>query len=131
MLAKSMQYLRDELTEYVGASDEKNRKGPMMLPAQYATNSNEVLTAFFVKPATFEVTMDKLIGIPAAYAMKMNRPNKLLPVLGPKRTRMLPIKLMMLNVAAMRHLEFFNLLHRYVEPSANIPCITPVGIWSR
>lgn len=50
-------------------------------------------TVFLVKPATFELIIERLIGIPAAYAMKMKTPKRLLPWLGPKRTRILPMRL--------------------------------------
>lgn len=53
-----------------------------MFPTQYAMNIMALATAFLVNPATFEDNKDRLIGIPAAYTMKINKPNSLPPVLG-------------------------------------------------
>lgn len=65
----------------------------MMLPAQYAMNIMALATAFLVNPAMFELIIERLMGMPAAYAMKMKTPKRLLPWFVPKRTRMLPMRL--------------------------------------
>jgi hypothetical protein len=56
----------EALTWYFGASLLKNKNGPMMLPTQYAINIIALTVAFLVNPATFDETIDKVIGIPAA-----------------------------------------------------------------
>lgn len=55
-----------QLTEYEGAWEGKNRNGPIMLPAQYAMKTMALVTAFFVKPATLEEIMERLMGMPEA-----------------------------------------------------------------
>lgn len=64
-----------------------------MLPAQYATNIMAEATLFLVKPATLDEIMDKLMGNPATNAIIKYNPANLLPVLGPKRTRIEPMRL--------------------------------------
>jgi hypothetical protein len=56
---------------YLGASLLKNRKGPMMLPAQYAMNIMALTVAFFVYPATFDDTRERERGMPDAKEQNM------------------------------------------------------------
>lgn len=88
-------------------------------------------TAFLVNPATLELIIDKLNGMPATYPMKMKSPSRLLPIFGPYRTRTLPIKLTMHNVPATMQRQFWNLVQRNVAPKAKMPWTAPIGICNR
>ena len=64
---------------YVGSSDDLNKCGPAIFPAQYAMNNSAVIVIFFVTPRKLDCTRDIINGSEAGPVDSRKYPNSETP----------------------------------------------------